>query len=71
MLVAQQVILLLSFARRAVVFITICVYILMLSLGESSYRYHNVLSITQVQQKFGSKGQIIMVADNGNIFENE
>jgi hypothetical protein len=71
MLVAQQVILLLPFARRAVVFITICVYILMLSLGESSYRYHNVLSITQVQQKFGSKGQIIMVADNGNIFENE
>ncbi|HYZ50109.1 MAG TPA: hypothetical protein VE593_04420, partial [Nitrososphaeraceae archaeon] len=29
-----------------------------------------MLSITQLQQKFGSKGQIIMVADDGNIFEN-
>lgn len=51
-------------------FLSICICTLILSLGESSYRYHNVLSITQVQQKFGSKGQIIMVADNGNIFEN-
>jgi hypothetical protein len=70
MLGAQQVILLLYIARRPVVLITICVCILIFFLGESIYRYHHVLSMTKLQQKFGSKGPIVMVADNSNIFEN-
>jgi hypothetical protein len=69
MLVAQQVILLLYIARRPVVFITICICILIFFLGEVNYYYHHVLSMTQVQQKFGI-GPIIMVADKDNIFEN-
>ena len=65
---AQQVILLLYIARRPVV--TICICILIFFLGESNYYYHDVLSTTQLQQKFGSKGPIIMVADKDNVFEN-
>ena len=70
MLVAKQEILLLYIARRSVVFITICICTLIFFLGESTYHYHHVFSMTQVQQKFGSKGPIIMVADKDNIFEN-
>ena len=70
MLGAQQVILLLYISRRPVVFITICICILIFFLGESNYYYHDVLSITQLQQKFGSKDPIIMVADKDNVFEN-
>jgi hypothetical protein len=70
MLGAQQVILLLYIARRQMVFITICICILIFFLGESNYHYHDVLSITQLQQKFGSKGPITMVAGKDNVFEN-
>ena len=70
MLGAQQVILLLYIARRPMVFITICICILIFFLGESNYHYHDVLSITQLQQKFGSKGPITMVAGKDNVFEN-
>jgi hypothetical protein len=69
MLVVRQVILLLYIARRQVVFITICICILIFFLVESNYYYRHVFSLAEVQQKFGSKGPMIMVADNDNIFQ--